>query len=224
MQALDMIFDYFTNIMEVNPPGHETDFEKYGFKKTEQASGPSFNVLYDSRRNPINPQKGVLINIIYRTKFTFLGSDNNWQSLLAEIRVYHKFPSQSGNILAFWSYNWFTTGGMPPYLLLPSTAWDEFSNTGRGYIQGRFRGKNMLDQEAEYRFIISANGLFGGVIFTNVQSFSDFVTGRFNTISPGGGIGIRVKLNKFSRTNLALDYALGTQGSKGFFVNLGEVF
>ena len=35
---------------------------------------------------------------------------------------------------------------------------------------------------------------------------------------------IRIMLNKFSRTNIALDYAWGTQGSRGFFVNLGEVF
>jgi hypothetical protein len=50
------------------------------------------------------------------------------------------------------------------------------------------------------------------------------ITGKYAVISPGAGLGIRIMLNKFSRTNLALDYAWGTQGSKGFFVNLGEVF
>jgi hypothetical protein len=218
-------FDYFWNIQEIIPTGSpSTDFQQYGFAKTEKASGLSFDIKYDSRRNPINPEKGIYANILFQPKFTFLGSDANWQSLLIEFRGYTKFPSQSRNILAFWSYNWFTLGGSPPYLLLPSTAWDEYSNTGRGYIQGRFRSLNMIDQEAEYRFVISRNGLFGGVVFANAESFSDITTGKYEVISPGAGLGIRIMLNKFSRTNLALDYAWGTMGSRGFFVNLGEVF
>ncbi|HEY2349443.1 MAG TPA: hypothetical protein VGH64_10515 [Puia sp.] len=218
-------FDYFWNINEIDPPtDHETDFQKYGLSNTEKASGLSFILKYDSRRNPINPQKGIYANILFQPKFTFMGSDANWQSLLLEFRTYIKFPDNSRNIIALWSYNWFTLGGIPPYLMLPSTGWDEFSNTGRGYIQGRFRSLNMIDQEAEYRFTISRNGLFGGVVFADAQTFSDVLTGRFEVISPGAGLGIRIMLNKFSRTNIALDYAWGTQGSSGFFVNLGEVF
>ncbi len=218
-------FDYFWNIQEILPAGSPpTDFQQYGLTKTEKASGISLDIKYDSRRNPINPEKGIYANILFQPKFTFLGSDANWQSLLVEFRGYTKFPSESRNIIAFWSYNWFTLGGTPPYLLLPSTAWDEYSNTGRGYIQGRFRSMNMIDQEAEYRFVISANGLFGGVVFANAESFSDITTGKYQVISPGAGLGIRIMLNKFSRTNLALDYAWGTMGSRGFFVNLGEVF
>ena len=218
-------FDYFWNITEENPPtDRETDFQKYGLSNTEKASGLSFILKYDSRRNPINPQKGIFANILFQPKFTFMGSDANWQSLLLEFRGYIKFPDNSRNILAFWSYNWFTLGGKPPYLLLPSTGWDEFSNTGRGYIQGRFRSPNMIDQEAEYRFTISRNGLFGGVVFADAQSFSELQTGKYEVISPGAGLGIRIMLNKFSKTNIALDYAWGTQGSSGFFVNLGEVF
>jgi hypothetical protein len=218
-------FDYFWDIEEVDPPqGDESDFEKYGYAPTEKASGLSFNIKYDSRRNPINPQKGIYANILFQPKFEFMGSDANWQSLLLEFRTYIPFPSGSRNILAFWSYNWFTLGGTPPYLLLPSTGWDEFSNTGRGYIQGRFRSLNMIDQEAEYRFVVSRNGLFGAVVFVNAETFSDILTGKYAVISPGAGLGIRIMLNKFSKTNLALDYGWGTQGSRGFFVNLGEVF
>ncbi len=218
-------FDYFWNIQEILPAGSPpTDFQQYGLTKTEKASGISLDIKFDSRRNPINPEKGIYANILFQPKFTFLGSDANWQSLLVEFRGYTKFPSESRNIIAFWSYNWFTVGGTPPYLLLPSTAWDEYSNTGRGYIQGRFRSMNMIDQEAEYRFVISANGLFGGVVFADAESFSDITTGKYQVISPGAGLGIRIMLNKFSRTNLALDYAWGTMGSRGFFVNLGEVF
>ncbi len=222
--GLGYYLDYAWNIREVNPPvGEVTSFQKYGLTTTELASGIALRLLYDSRLNQINPNNGFYANIVYRPNFTFMGSDNNWQSLLLEFRKYVKFP-HSENVLAFWSYNWLTTGGRPGYLFLPSTGWDDSYNTGRGYIQGRFRGNNMTYLEAEYRFKISQNGLFGGVLYGNAQSFSKEISDQYNTITPGWGTGLRIKLNKYSKANLCIDYGFGLEGSKGFFVNLGEVF
>ncbi len=218
-------FDYFWNIRELNPPAGKTDFQQYGLTKTETASGVSLHLLYDDRRNPINPANGTYLSVAYRPNFTWLGSDNNWQSLIVDAREYLKFPGSTRNVLAFWSYDWLTVGkGNPPYLLLPSTGWDAYSNTGRGYIQGRYRSKNMLYLESEYRFGITSNGLLGGVVFANAQSFSEPSGGQFSYLIPGYGAGFRISLNKFSRTNLCVDYGWGIHGSGGFFVNLGEVF
>jgi outer membrane protein assembly factor BamA len=218
-------FDYFWNISEIDPPAGKTDFQRYGLKKTEISSGVSLHLLFDNRRNAINPENGTYFSVAYRPNFTFLGSDNNWQSLLIDTREYIRFPSSTHNVLAFWSFDWLTLGSEnPPYLLLPSTGWDAYSNTGRGYIQGRYRSKNMLYLESEYRFGILNNGLLGGVVFANMQSFSDPNTGQYNYIQPGWGGGVRISLNKFSRTNLCIDYGWGLHGSGGFFVNLGEVF
>ncbi|HEV2478037.1 MAG TPA: hypothetical protein VGS79_00170 [Puia sp.] len=217
--------DYFWNIREIDPPAGKTDFQRYGLRKTETASGVSLHLLFDNRRNPINPEKGSYLSVTYRPNFTFLGSDNNWQSLLLDAREYVRFPGSTHNAFAFWSYDWLTVGnGNPPYLLLPSTGWDAYSNTGRGYIQGRYRSKNMLYLESEYRFGITANGLLGGVVFANAQSFTEPSSGQFAYLIPGYGAGVRISLNKFSRTNLCVDYGWGIHGSGGFFVNLGEVF
>ncbi len=191
---------------------------------SENASGIAVKALYDSRLNQINPENGLYCNVVYRSDFTFLGSDNNWQSLLIDARTYTHFPRDSKNILAFWNLDWITTGGTPPYLLLPSTGWDDQYNTGRGYIQGRFRGKRMLYAESEYRYRISANGLLGGVLFVNMQNFSSDISSQFNGLIPGYGLGFRLKLNKHSGANLCVDYGFGRDGSRGFFVNLGEVF
>jgi hypothetical protein len=117
-----------------------------------------------------------------------------------------------------------TLSGNPPYLDLPGTGQDTYNNTGRGYEQGRFVGKRMIDLEAELRFRISANGLVGGVVFANAESLSELGSNKPDVISPGFGIGLRIKLNKFSNTNVALDYGAGKKGSHGFFGNLGEVF
>ncbi len=217
--------DYYWNVREVNPPpGRVTDFEKYGLHSRSVSSGITLNLLYDSRRNAINPEPGYYLNMVYRPNFTFLGSDSNWQTLLIDARRYIHLPGNSKNTLAFWTFDWFTLHGNPPYLLLPSTASDTYVNMGRGYIQGRFRSKNLLYGESEYRFGLTRNGLLGGVVFVNAQSFSEPSTGRFEVVSPGWGGGIRVKLNKFSHTNIALDYGFGLHGSKGIFANLGEVF
>ena len=82
----------------------------------------------------------------------------------------------------------------------------------------------MLYAETEYRFGITPDGLFGGVIFANAESFSEKTSNKFEYIAPGYGLGIRIKLNKLSRANLCIDYGFGNGGSRGIAVNLGEVF
>jgi len=224
--GLGYYFDHFTNVRQVDPPENVvTEFERYGLTKTVTASGLAFRLLYDSRYNQITPENGLYANIVYRPNFTALGSDNSWQSLLLELRKYVTLPARSKNVLALWSYNWLTIGqGKPPYLLLPSTGWDDFYNTGRGYIQGRYRGRNLIYLETEYRFNLTTNGLFGGVVFANAQSFPRQIPTRTYLVLPGWGTGLRIRLNKFSRANLCIDYGWGLEGSRGFFVNLGEVF
>lgn len=224
--GVGIYYDYLWNITEVNPPpGIKTSFQKYGASQKETASGIALKLLYDSRKNQINPANGTYSNIVYRPSFTFMGSDNNWQSLQIDFRKYFKLFGSTKNILALWSFDWLTLGKTkPPYLLLPSTGWDDFYNTGRGYIQSRFRAKDMIYAEAEYRFGILSNGLLGGVVFGNVQSFSKNLTTQLSVLAPGFGAGLRIKLNKFSNTNLCIDYGFGMNGSKGLFLNLGEVF
>ncbi|HEX4849763.1 MAG TPA: hypothetical protein VFV08_03105, partial [Puia sp.] len=222
--GLGYFLDYHWNIEEEGNENGQSDADKYGLPAKTLSSGPVINLLYDNRKNSINPQGGLYANVLYRPNFTWMGSDENWQSLTIDVRKYIRFPASSDNILAFWSFDWLTPSGNPPYLDLPSTGWDAYNNTGRGYIQGRFRGKNMLYLETEYRFGITRNGLFGGVAFVNAQSFSNYPQNNFDMIWPGFGAGIRIKVNKHSNTNIAIDYGFGIDGSRGFFVNLGEVF
>ena len=217
--------DYHWDVKEAGQAdGSESDAAKYGLPPKAVSSGLVANVLYDNRKNAINPSGGFYANVLYRPNFTWLGSDQNWQSLTIDVRKYIRFPGTWRHILAFWSFDWLTLSGKPPYLDLPSTGWDNYNNTGRGYIQGRFRSNNMLYFEAEYRFDILRNGLIGGVLFANAQSFSNYPQNNIDMIWPALGLGVRFKVNKHSNTNIAVDYGFGMDGSRGFFVNLGEVF
>ena len=190
----------------------------------ETAMGIAFRFTYDSRLNQVNPKQGLYYNITYRVNPKALGSDSTWNSLQIDSRAYLPFPKGSNNVLAFWMFDWLTASGTPPYLLLPSTAGDDSYNTGRGYIQGRFRGRDMVYFESEYRYGITRNGLIGGVLFANVQNFSSDLSKQYSKLFPGYGLGLRVKFNKYSNANLCVDYGFGVKGSQGFFVNIGEVF
>lgn len=215
--------DYHFRIQELTT-NTATDFKRYDGNVASISSGFTANILYDSRRNALNPRGGFYANIIYRLNYHDLGSDVNYSSLIADLRAYVPLTHDRRHLLALWSYNWLTFDANAPYLDMPSTGWDTYSNTGRGYIQSRFRGKNMLYFEAEYRFPILRNGFLSGVVFANAQSFTDYPSNRFTTIAPAAGGGLRFKLNKHSGANLCLDYAVGLNGSNGLSVNIGEVF
>lgn len=219
------ILDYHWNISHKHKLDFASDsYAAYGTATQTTSSGPIFNALYDTRDNSIRPTKGSYASVRYRINPKFLGSTANWHSITVDARKYYRFPADSKNVLALWSYNWLVLGGKPPYLDLPSTSWDAFGNTGRGYIQGRYRGIKMVYGESEYRFGLSQNGLFGGVVFANLQSFSAGPGTGLETPQPGYGLGLRVKVNKVSNTNISIDYGFGTQGSKGLFINIGEMF
>ena len=214
--------DHHYNITQAgNMDNTVSDYTKYGFTTTSTSSGLLFNMLFDNRKNPINPLNGGYASVIYRDNFTFLGSDSHWQELSMDFRRYFRVSPDNYNIIALWSILAFSNGNVP-YLDLPYTAWDTYNNSGRGYPEQRFRGKNELYLEGEYRFGILRNGLLGGVVFANSETFSG-LSNSFQRIAPAAGAGLRIKINKHSDTNVCLDYAYGV-GSRGLFVNLGEMF
>lgn len=217
--------DYHWNISEERTiDDGKTDYEVYGARKKTYSAGPSISLLYDSRENPMNAHHGFYGNIIFRDNLKFFGSSDNWQSLIIDMRKYFPLPAKSRNVLAFWNLNWFVLNGHAPYLDLPSTGWDITNNTGRGYIQGRYRSNKMLYFETEYRFVLTRNGLLGAVVFVNAQSFSEWPENNFESIQPAAGAGLRIRLSKKSNTNVDFDYGFGTQGSRGLKITIAEIF
>jgi len=218
-------FDDHWDISEKgNPDGSESDYAKYGTATRTISSGFTINGQFDSRDNAINPSKGTYVGLQLRNSDKNFGATKNWQSLIIDLRKYINFPEGSDNTLALWSYDWLIVGGKPPYLDLPATGWDANFATGRGYIQGRFRGNDMLYGEAEYRYKITADGVLGGTIFLNGETFNAERGTSLQSIQPGFGPGLRVKLNKVSNTNISINYGFGNEDSRGLFISVGEAF
>lgn len=218
--------DYHYNIKNLSNDDYQ--YIRYTDNNAQTiSSGWVARLKYDSRENINNPTDAFYADLTYRDNLTALGSTSNWQEVSVEFRKYISLSRHPRNILAFWSWNEFTYGpysNSVPYFDLPSTGWDEYSNTGRGFIQGRFRGSDIVYLEGEDRFDILRSGLLGGVVFCNAESVPNYPDNKFQLIHVGKGIGLRIKLNKYSDTNLCIDYGWGDDGSRGFFFNVGEVF
>jgi hypothetical protein len=221
--------DYYVGIDSDN--GSNTtlrQFTNYNFgTNTNQnsfSSGPTINLLYDTRNNSINPLPGWYGNIIYRLSTAKLGSIDNWQSLYVDVRKYLSL-SKSGpkNMLAFWGYYWATLSPGSPYLNLPSIGNDPYQRSGRGIEQNRYRGESLFYLETEYRADITDNGLLGFVAFANINSASQPNSRQFRYFNPAGGVGLRIKFNKKTDTNIGIDYGLSKNYS-AITINLGETF
>jgi len=191
-------------------------------------SGMSVDLLLDSRDNVVNPYSGLYAYARFRGNNEWLGSTQNSSLLWLEFRDYINFLKvRPRHLLGFWGYGWFVTGGQVPYLDLPAVGWDQFGRSGRAYTQGRFRGEDLIYSEFEYRVPLQRHKeTIGAVAFVNSSTASN----RHGNISLyqyvdfGYGVGLRIMINKASRANLNIDYAIGKYGAQGLYVALNEVF
>jgi hypothetical protein len=198
----------------------------YGLSGSSLSSGLTFNLLYDTRNRNIYPFPGTFLNVVFRVNPGFLGNTNAWESIFVDVRKYFPLnieekPNQQ-NTLAFWSFLWWNFNYGTPYLDLPSTGWDEFNRSARGFYQNRYRGKALYYFETEYRRDITENGLFGFVVFSNINTVSGSGT-MFKSWHPAAGTGLRIKFSKASNTNFDIDYAF-SKGYQTVLFNFSETF
>ena len=93
----------------------------------------------------------------------------------------------------------------------------------RGYYRGRYRDKNMIAFQMEYR-IMPVWWRLGLVGFVGVGD----VAGRLDRFDLGNfkysyGFGIRYLFMREEKLNIRLDFAYG-KGSSGFYIVLREAF
>jgi hypothetical protein len=200
----------------------------YGFS-TEKYYSSTINatLIIDKRDNMIQPHKGYFLKLDCRGAFQILGSLKDAFMFLGEWRSFHNVSKKNpAHLVAFWALADLTQGGNLPYMTLPATAYDQRGRSARGYTQGRFRGNNYIYGETEYRFPISrCGGIFSGVVFLNATTTNNEATDLklFESVKPGYGFGLRVMVDKNSRTNFVLDYGFGEKSS-GLYLTVSETF
>ncbi|MDC7240431.1 MAG: BamA/TamA family outer membrane protein [Spirochaetales bacterium] len=228
--------DVYNNIDDKNEDGfHRTYSTEYGYDATGyMTSGVSANIYYDTRDNVANPYSGRYAMATYKYFPEWMGNDHSASTLWLEYRDYIRLQkSNPRHMIGIWTYGHFTTHGTLPYMALPSIGWDQMGRSGRGFAQGRFRGDHIYYAEVEYRFPIpfpwvkSNPDFLGGVLFANVTTVADkhfTKVDLFDHLEPAFGGGIRIMLQKESRANLNIDYAVRMDGSGALYINVNESF
>jgi hypothetical protein len=227
-------FDSYTNINDKlldvangQYTYHYNYSKNYGFSdKNYAVNGMSINLIYDTRDNLINTNKGLFLNMNYRYNPQTDLNRHSSSTLLLESRYF--IPLSKINkqyVLGFWAYGQFQVSGRLPYLNLPAIGWDQNSRSGKGYTQGLLRGTNLLYFESEYRFPITKNQMISGTVFANATTASaiDKSFASFESIQPAIGVGLRVLLDKDTLTNFIINFGLG-RDSQTFYFNDGEGF
>lgn len=227
VDSYDQIKDQLLNVEANQLTEHYTYSQAYGYNDEHYTvAGGSANLIYDGRDNLINTNSGLFVNLSYRFNPKINTSQQQSTTVTLDSRYFIPLSAKNKqHVLGFWIYGQFLTSGKLPYLNLPAIGWDQNSRTGKGYIQGLFRGANLVSLETEYRFPITKNQLISGTVFANAISASD-VAGSLNlfeSIQPAVGLGLRVLLDKNTLTNFVMNFGLG-RDSKTFYFNDGEGF
>jgi hypothetical protein len=188
-------------------------------------TGFNLNLLSDTRDVIANPYSGHYAALTLRFNPKIFKSARNSVQLNYDLRYYRGLSdTKDRQVISFWTWGSFILDGEVPYLALPSVGWDTYNRSGRGYVQGRYRGLNVVYVEAEYRFPLSDNGMWGGVAFLNSTFASGYELNLFEKGAPGLGVGLRMKMDKRARVNLTVDYGLGLDRSHGLYFSMQETF
>jgi len=175
------------------------------------------NVIFDFRDNPFSPVKGGFLELSYTAHHPSLRSAYTYQETLIDARKYFSFKNTQ--FLGFQAVGNFTTGDVP-LRELPRLGG---SHMMRGMIQGRYRDKNTVAVQAEYRkglnrFLKLAVFGSSGVVSDKVQHLS------LTNAHYAYGIGLRILVNKKKSLYSRIDIARSSEGTNAFYFRLLDAF
>ncbi|MFA6151541.1 MAG: BamA/TamA family outer membrane protein [Chitinophagaceae bacterium] len=176
-------------------------------------------LVYDNRHNVLNVRKGFFGEVGFLRYSNRLGSALDFTGINIDARYYK--PVRKNNVLALQFIANFYTGEVP---------FNQMALMGgevmmRGYYYGRYRDKNMLAAQAEYRWLpfgfskrIGA-AVFGGTAAV-APTLGSFQADHFRL---AGGAGIRYLL--FPKKDIFIRLDVGaTKDGFGFYFFTGEAF
>lgn len=182
--------------------------------------GLGMGLVYDNRKNVMNVREGFFAELAYLNYSSALGSTNSFQSTQFDIRYFRKGINLK-DVLALQGSAMFNKGDVP----FNQMAMMGGESMMRGYYLGRFRDKNMVAAQAEYRFLPFA--------FSKRWGTAAFISGA--TVAPtpdkiissqlkmAGGFGARYLVFKSKDIFVRFDIAFTREGN-GYYFFIGEAF
>jgi hypothetical protein len=175
--------------------------------------GVGLGVVFDNRHNVLNVRDGFMGELAWLRYTKALGSIANFSTFFWDSRYF--IPIRQRNVLAFQALGQFSIGEDIPFNQLALLGGEMMH---RGYYLGRFRDRNYLSFQVEYRMLpFSFAKRFGAGVF----AASGLIYDRFSNITAqhlkySGGFGLHYlifpKKDVWTRIDLALNNELGWGG------------
>lgn len=194
------------------------NFEKPELLKGENSSttnvGIGGTLMYDSRDVLTNAHKGIYFKLEQRFYPSFMGNKYAFSRTDIIADYYHKV--WNGGVIATDFHTQMNYGNVPWTMMAPLGG----SYRMRGYYEGQYRDKNIMEIQVELRQKVwRRNGVVAWVGAGNV--FRNFGNFNWSQTLPNYGLGYRWEFKK--RVNVRLDYGFGKH-CKGFMFNINEAF
>ncbi len=179
-------------------------------------SGLGGLLIWDSRDDIFFPTDGMLLQASATLFAPLLGSDYRFQRFYIDFRQY--FSLFSKHVLAFQESIQSSSGAVPfQWLPIMGGPW-----VMRGYILGRFRDKNSMVIQMEYRLPLVWK--LGMAVFLGCGNVDERMSQfRLDEFKLAGGFGIRYRLLERFSTNVRLDFGFA-RGSFGVYAMINESF
>lgn len=218
--------------------GLETDFQRLSSVDfVEAASSPTFErpigsegstnfglglgLIFDSRHNVLNVRHGAFSELAFLRYSDFIGSDFSFTSLVSDNRLYRTIGKK--NVLAAQVLGQFNFGDVP----FNQLALMGGESIMRGYYTGRYRDKNQIAFQVEYRLLplpFAFTERWGAAVFGGMGNvFNDFQSFQLDKSVWSGGAGIRFLLFQKKDIFTRFDVAFTEEGP-GFYIFIGEAF
>ena len=216
--------------------GAEFDFQKIynvNFTKTDPVNydyplgykgssnlGMGMGLVYDNRKNVMNVREGLFAELAFLNYSASLGSTNSFRSTQFDVRYFRKGFNPK-DVLALQGSALLNKGDVP----FNQMAMMGGESMMRGYYLGRFRDKNMLATQAEYRFLPFAfSNRWGAAAFVSTATVAPTANTLLSSqLKMAGGFGARYNIFKAKDIFVRFDIAFTREGN-GYYFFIGEAF
>jgi len=182
-------------------------------------SGLSLLLNFDSRNNIFFPSRGYWLKFTAGFYNKILGSQFNYETYRLDLRRYIPLFSDSGHVLALQGLVQTQYGTVPFHKMSRMGG----QNIMRGYYDGRYRERNLVVLQAEYRFPVFWR--IGAVAFAGMgdvsHRFRDFT---LDNVKYSYGFGLRYLFNKKEDMYIRFDLGFGNNGASAFYFSVFEAF
>lgn len=179
-------------------------------------SGLGIGVTYDTRDDIVATRRGGYARLRVERYDHALGSDYAFTRLDVDAR--HFTPTRASQLLALRGVARMTTEGAP----FQSLGQLGGATLLRGFPAGRFRDRQLLAAQLEYR--VALGWRLGAAGFASAgqvaRAPSDFSAADFHL---AGGAGLHFVVDREANLNLRVDFGFA-RGSSGVYVQVGQVF